>query len=64
LETDTNDLVYSTKTIGAKYPVARAALLESVQAKVGDETLSDTVRRACDELIERHYPGVLARLTK
>lgn len=47
------------KVVSAKYPLDRIRLLEAVQARRGDEHLSDTVAEALDDLIERHFPGTV-----
>lgn len=47
------------KVVSAKYPVDRLKLLEAVQARRGDQHLSDTISQALDDLIERHFPGTV-----
>lgn len=43
--------------VSAKYPVERIKLLESIQVRRGDPTLSRTVAYALDRLISEYLPG-------
>lgn len=43
--------------VGCRYPADRVALLDAIRARCGDKYMSDTVRRALDELVEQHFPG-------
>lgn len=47
------------RTISAKYPSDRVALLEAVQQRRGDSSISRTIAHAVDRLIEEHFPGAI-----
>jgi hypothetical protein len=49
------------QVVSTKYPADRVHLLEAVQKRRGDKFVSETVRVALDELIERHFPGATVR---
>lgn len=44
------------ETVSAKYPVDAKALLRVIQARRGDDEISETVRFALDRLIREHFP--------
>lgn len=47
------------RVLSTKYPPDRVALLEAVQARRGDATLSRTICHALDRLINEHFPGAV-----
>lgn len=49
------------QVVSTKYPADRAAMLEVIRRQRRDRFVSETVRAALDEFIERHLPGVIGR---
>lgn len=45
------------RVVSTKYPLDRIGLLKAVQARRGDQFVSQTVEHALDQLIEKHFPG-------
>lgn len=45
------------EVLSAKYPVERKKMLEIIRDRRGERFLSETVRHACDRLIEEYFPG-------
>jgi hypothetical protein len=44
----------ATTTLAFRFPLARRRLLESIQADKGHAQISDTLREAVNEYIDRH----------
>ena len=55
--TTTVDANTRKKVVSARYRVDRVKLLEAIQARRGDPTLSDTVVHALNRLVEVEFPG-------